>query len=145
MSPGSGICSKGAESAVTGLERGLRARGTAQRRCGAGGRGGGVARKHRRHYRQRFQDRQINPHCLGADWARAQTGAAGDWLCGAYSAADVFFAPVASRIARVMMDGAPRALTMGATHFHTRSVRPGWSNRFPRTAAIGAHLFYRQP
>jgi spore germination cell wall hydrolase CwlJ-like protein len=51
----------------------------------------------------------------------------------------------AERIARVMMDGAPRALTMGATHFHTRWVRPGWSNRFPRTASIGAHFFYRQP
>jgi spore germination cell wall hydrolase CwlJ-like protein len=24
-------------------------------------------------------------------------------------------------------------------------VRPGWAHRFPRTAAIGAHLFYRQP
>lgn len=51
----------------------------------------------------------------------------------------------AERIARVMMDGAPRGLTMGATHFHTRWVRPGWARRFPQTAAIGAHLFYRQP
>lgn len=51
----------------------------------------------------------------------------------------------AKRIARVMMDGAPRALTMGATHFHTRWVRPGWAHRFPQTAAIGAHLFYKQP
>ncbi|MBI1417736.1 MAG: glutathione S-transferase [Limimaricola sp.] len=32
-------------------------------------------------------------------WARAQTGATGPWLCGAYSAADAFFAPVAARIA----------------------------------------------
>jgi spore germination cell wall hydrolase CwlJ-like protein len=44
-----------------------------------------------------------------------------------------------------MLDGAPRSLTDGATHFHTRAVRPGWAMRFPRTAAIGAHLFYRQP
>lgn len=51
----------------------------------------------------------------------------------------------AGRIARLMLDGAPRALTEGATHFHTRSVRPGWAHRFPRTAQIGAHLFYRQP
>lgn len=50
----------------------------------------------------------------------------------------------AARIARVMLDGAPRSLTMGATHFHTRAVRPSWSKRFDRTAAIGAHLFYRQ-
>lgn len=51
----------------------------------------------------------------------------------------------AGRIARLMLDGAPRALTEGATHFHTRAVRPGWAHRFPRTAQIGQHLFYRQP
>ena len=51
----------------------------------------------------------------------------------------------AGRIARVMLDGAPRALTQGATHFHTVNVNPSWSRRFPRTASIGAHLFYRQP
>lgn len=32
-------------------------------------------------------------------WARTETGPAGPWLCGDYSAADAFFAPVASRIA----------------------------------------------
>lgn len=51
----------------------------------------------------------------------------------------------AGKIAKLMLDGAPRALTMGATHFHTRGVRPGWARQFPQTAAIGAHLFYRQP
>lgn len=51
----------------------------------------------------------------------------------------------AGRIARLMLDGAPRALTEGATHFHTRAVAPKWAARFPRTASIGAHLFYRQP
>lgn len=50
----------------------------------------------------------------------------------------------AGRIARVMLDGAPRTLTMGAMYFHTRGVQPDWSRRFDRTAAIGAHLFYRQ-
>lgn len=58
---------------------------------------------------------------------------------------DAEAADVAGRIARVMLDGAPRALTSGATHFHTRAVRPNWASRFPQTAAIGAHLFYRQP
>ncbi|MGL4236296.1 cell wall hydrolase [Tabrizicola sp.] len=51
----------------------------------------------------------------------------------------------AGRVARAMLDGAPRVLTDGATHFHTRAVRPSWSKRFDRTAEIGAHLFYRQP
>lgn len=54
-------------------------------------------------------------------------------------------ADLAGRIARAMLDGAPRVLTDGATHFHTRAVKPSWSKRFARTAAIGAHLFYRQP
>ncbi len=54
-------------------------------------------------------------------------------------------ADLAGRIARAMLDGAPRLLTDGATHFHTRAVRPGWSRRFDQTASIGAHVFYRQP
>ena len=52
---------------------------------------------------------------------------------------------LAGKIARVMKDGAPRLLTDGATHFHTRAVNPRWARSFPRTAQIGAHLFYRQP
>jgi glutathione S-transferase len=32
-------------------------------------------------------------------WARQASGATGPWLCGGYSVADVFFAPVAARIA----------------------------------------------
>lgn len=54
-------------------------------------------------------------------------------------------ADLAGRIARAMLDGAPRLLTDGATHFHTRGVKPSWSKRFSRTASIGAHHFYRQP
>jgi spore germination cell wall hydrolase CwlJ-like protein len=54
-------------------------------------------------------------------------------------------ADLAGRIARAMLDGAPRLLTAGATHFHTRAVKPSWSKRFSKTAAIGSHLFYRQP
>ncbi|NEX45537.1 cell wall hydrolase [Pseudotabrizicola algicola] len=54
-------------------------------------------------------------------------------------------ADTAGRIARIMLNGAPRGLTAGATHFHTRAVNPNWARQFPRTAAIGAHLFYRQP
>lgn len=52
-------------------------------------------------------------------------------------------ADIAGRIARVMMDGAPRGLTAGATHFHTTAVNPDWSRRFAKTASIGSHLFYR--
>jgi spore germination cell wall hydrolase CwlJ-like protein len=54
-------------------------------------------------------------------------------------------ADLAGRIARAMLDGAPRVLTEGATSFHTRKVRPSWSRRYIQTAAIGAHVFYRKP
>jgi spore germination cell wall hydrolase CwlJ-like protein len=36
-------------------------------------------------------------------------------------------------------------MTLGATHFHTTAVSPSWSRRFPLTARIGTHIFYRQP
>lgn len=49
------------------------------------------------------------------------------------------------KIARAMLDGGPRALTDGATHFHTLKVQPRWSRRFAQTAQIGSHLFYRRP
>ena len=51
----------------------------------------------------------------------------------------------ASKVAAAMLNGAPRELTGGATHFHTPAVRPGWARKFTRTAAIGGHIFYRQP
>lgn len=50
-----------------------------------------------------------------------------------------------SKVAKLMVDGAPRDLTSGATHYHTRGVNPRWARQFPRTATIGVHYFYRQP
>lgn len=70
---------------------------------------------------------QFSYHCDGARDVMAEREAA----------------DLAGRIARVMLDGAPRTLTFGATHFHTQGVKPSWSRRFERTAAIGAHLFYK--
>lgn len=52
---------------------------------------------------------------------------------------------LAAAIAQVMLSGAPRELTDGATHFHTTNVRPAWSNTFRRTAQFGIHVFYREP
>lgn len=49
------------------------------------------------------------------------------------------------KVAKVMVDGAPRSLTSGATHYHTRAVTPRWARTFARTATIGVHHFYRQP
>lgn len=47
------------------------------------------------------------------------------------------------KIASLMIAGRERNVTKGATHFHTRAIRPGWAGRLTRTAAIGHHLFYR--
>ncbi|MGR3504499.1 MAG: cell wall hydrolase [Paracoccaceae bacterium] len=52
---------------------------------------------------------------------------------------------VSVKVASVMVSGAPRALTEGATHYHTKAVNPNWARKFPRTATIGVHHFYRHP
>lgn len=51
----------------------------------------------------------------------------------------------AQDLAEEMAAGAPRALTRGATHFHTVAVNPRWSRVYEMTAQIGAHRFYRRP
>lgn len=69
------------------------------------------------------------------------------WTCD--GAADVIREPRAydrvAKVARAMLDGAPRQLTSGATHFHTPAVNPAWARQFTRTGKIGSHIFYRQP
>ena len=50
----------------------------------------------------------------------------------------------AGRVARAMLDGAPRLLTNGAMFYHTKAVAPYWADEFTQTASIGAHLFYRE-
>lgn len=62
--------------------------------------------------------------------------------------AEVIHEPAAwdrvGKVARLLIDGAPRTLTDGATHYHTRAVNPNWARVFPRTTTIGSHHFYRQ-
>lgn len=62
--------------------------------------------------------------------------------------AEVIHEPAAwakvGKVARLLVDGAPRQLTDGATHYHTRAVNPRWARVFPRTTTIGSHHFYRQ-
>jgi hypothetical protein len=50
----------------------------------------------------------------------------------------------AAKIARLMLNGAPRRLTRGAMFYHNSSVRPSWARRFAQTVQIGAHHFYRR-
>lgn len=49
------------------------------------------------------------------------------------------------KVARMMLDGRDRALTQGATHYHTTAVKPDWARRLTRTTQIGRHLFYKYP
>lgn len=46
------------------------------------------------------------------------------------------------KIARMMLNGAPRTLSGGATFYHTTAVNPRWASKFRRTARHGVHLFY---
>jgi len=48
-----------------------------------------------------------------------------------------------SKVARIAIDGAAQDLTSGATHYHTKAVRPSWSRVYKETARIGVHIFYR--
>ncbi len=50
-----------------------------------------------------------------------------------------------AKVARALMDGAPRRLTDGATYYHTRQVRPSWARKFKKTAELGEHYFYKPP
>ena len=50
-----------------------------------------------------------------------------------------------AKVAHVSLEGVSAPLTDGATHYHTKHVSPSWARKFPRTATIGVHHFYRQP
>ena len=58
-------------------------------------------------------------------------------------ASDMTAFELAGKIARAMLDGRPRTLTGGATHFHAAHVRPVWAKASAKTTRIGAHSFYR--
>ncbi len=56
-------------------------------------------------------------------WARAATGAEGPWLCGAYSLADAFFAPVAGRVATYGLPVSEAGAAYVAAHLAHPSFR----------------------
>lgn len=47
------------------------------------------------------------------------------------------------KVARTALDGAAPKITEGATHYHTKAVKPRWSRVYTRTTAIDSHIFYR--
>lgn len=60
-------------------------------------------------------------------FARGRHGSDGPWLCGAWSIADAFFAPVAARIAGYALDVGPEASAYVATHLADASFRDWWA------------------
>lgn len=56
-------------------------------------------------------------------WARGEVGGSGPWLCGAYSAADAFFSPVATRIATYNLPVGPEAMAYVSQHLAHPSFR----------------------
>lgn len=56
-------------------------------------------------------------------WARAQTNSKTQWLCGDYSAADAFYAPVAARIAGHNLPVGAKAADYTAAHLAHPSFR----------------------
>ena len=56
-------------------------------------------------------------------WARQTTGSTTPWLCGAYSAADAFFAPVATRIATYNLPVGDAAMAYVQAHLAHPSFR----------------------
>lgn len=69
-------------------------------------------------------------------WSFALEKSGGPWLCGAYSAADVFYAPVASRIATYKLPVAEPAQAYVMAHLEDGSFR--------RWRAMGLAENYRQ-
>ncbi len=47
------------------------------------------------------------------------------------------------KIARAVMNGAPRLLPQDVTHYHTTAVNPHWASQYQRIGQIGVHVFYR--
>lgn len=48
-----------------------------------------------------------------------------------------------AKVAKAAIEGVSDPLTSGATHYHTKAVRPSWSRVYKETARIGVHIFYR--
>ena len=57
------------------------------------------------------------------DWARQASGSQGPWLCGDYSVADAFYAPVATRIATYNLPVSAAALAYVQAHLAHPSFR----------------------
>lgn len=48
------------------------------------------------------------------------------------------------KVARLLVNGAPRNLTGGATFYHLNTMTPYWAASFQHVATVGDHIFYRR-
>lgn len=62
--------------------------------------------------------------------------------CMAVNTSDKHF-NICLEIAKLGVDGQLPDLTGGANHYHTKAVKPAWSDKNKQTAEIGNHLFFK--
>ena len=55
----------------------------------------------------------------------------------------VAYTRAVQRVVSQAMIGRLRDKTHGATHYHTKAVRPYWRKHLTKTIVIGFHIFYR--
>jgi spore germination cell wall hydrolase CwlJ-like protein len=95
----------------------------------------------------RVRDRSYPGTICGVTKQGAGSGRACQFSYACDGRSDVMKSPQArarsEKLATLMLAGRTHSVTDGATHFHTRAVRPGWARKMTRTAGIGHHLFYR--
>ena len=96
----------------------------------------------------RVDDRRFpNSVCAVTTQGVGSAGRACQFSYACDGRSDVMAAGVArersEKLAALMLAGRERVVTSGATHFHATYVNPRWSRRMTRTAAVGAHLFFR--
>ncbi len=96
----------------------------------------------------RVDDRRFpNSVCAVTNQGVGTAGRACQFSYACDGRADVMASGVArdrsEKLAALMLSGRERVVTSGATHFHATYVSPRWSRQMTRTAAIGAHLFFR--
>lgn len=66
-----------------------------------------------------------------------------NWACGKSVVRDQVSFKKSFELAIMVYFNKVRDNTYGATFYHAKYVRPGWSRVFARTVRIGDHIFYR--
>lgn len=84
-------------------------------------------------------DTRADLHRIEEIWSRALDRFGGPWLCGAYSAADAFHAPVAARIAGYGLPVGPQAAAYVAAHLADPDFRRWRAMGFARGPTLARY------